>query len=546
MLTKLRLKRFKMFGKDITFDLADRIILAGPNNCGKTTILQALALWARLIELWRLEKGTLKTRIRRVTTTRDRLTALPVRDSRFLWTDAAVAFTEKELPSGKKLGTKKDLLISVEGETAGQRWTVGFDLVYGTKDTLYFKPTDDISEQAIGINIVHVPAMAGLAYEEPRYDKGYQDQLIGMGKSGDILRNLLYEIYSTNKDEWKELVAFIEELFSCKLKPPKYKEGDPYIIIEYKEASRRKNLDLANAGSGFLQVLLILSFFYARKASILLLDEPDAHLHFILERQVYDLIKEIGYKNDCQLIIATHSALIIDETDAEEIMALLPTGARRLVSSDERRRLIRVLRNLKNTEILLAAEEGKILYLEDKSDLRLLRTWAEILEHPSYGYLTRPNVNFLHTNAISKARSNFSDLSFIFESLNGLCLLDNDSDLSKNDDFTANPPVVYWRRREIENYLLLPEVLIRYTKEPLLIEGIFAKELPKDFDVFGDSFFLAHKKASDFLESKLREIGIPLKKRDLYRIAEIMEPDEIHPDVKAKLDVIYDTLSNSK
>lgn len=65
---------------------------------------------------------------------------------------------------------------------------------------------------------------------------------------------------------------------------------------------------------------MLMGFFYARPASILLLDEPDAHLHIVLQKQIYDLLQKISYQRACQLLIATHSEVIIDNTSPEKII----------------------------------------------------------------------------------------------------------------------------------------------------------------------------------------------------------------------------------
>ena len=55
MLTRLAVRHFKLFD-DIELDLGQQVILIGPNNAGKTTALQALALWDVGLERW-LEKA---------------------------------------------------------------------------------------------------------------------------------------------------------------------------------------------------------------------------------------------------------------------------------------------------------------------------------------------------------------------------------------------------------------------------------------------------------------------------------------------------------
>jgi recombinational DNA repair ATPase RecF len=49
MIKEVILRRFKRFQEE-RFDLSGHVILAGPNNCGKTTVLQAIAAWGVGIE----------------------------------------------------------------------------------------------------------------------------------------------------------------------------------------------------------------------------------------------------------------------------------------------------------------------------------------------------------------------------------------------------------------------------------------------------------------------------------------------------------------
>jgi predicted ATP-dependent endonuclease of OLD family len=45
MLTKLTIRNFKLFG-EVEIELSDRVVFVGPNNSGKRSALQALALWS--------------------------------------------------------------------------------------------------------------------------------------------------------------------------------------------------------------------------------------------------------------------------------------------------------------------------------------------------------------------------------------------------------------------------------------------------------------------------------------------------------------------
>ena len=51
MLTKLTIRNFKVFD-EVEIELGDRVVFIGPNNAGKTSALQALALWDVGVKSW--------------------------------------------------------------------------------------------------------------------------------------------------------------------------------------------------------------------------------------------------------------------------------------------------------------------------------------------------------------------------------------------------------------------------------------------------------------------------------------------------------------
>ena len=51
MITKLILRNFKRFVEE-SFEFDSRVILAGQNNFGKTTVIQAIAAWRYALSAW--------------------------------------------------------------------------------------------------------------------------------------------------------------------------------------------------------------------------------------------------------------------------------------------------------------------------------------------------------------------------------------------------------------------------------------------------------------------------------------------------------------
>ena len=75
--------------------------------------------------------------------------------------------------------------------------------------------------------------------------------------------------------------------------------------------------------AGFQQVLMLLTFLHTRPGAVLLLDEPDAHLHMILQDAIYAELRTVAIRQHSQLVIATHSEVIINAVEPRELCAML-------------------------------------------------------------------------------------------------------------------------------------------------------------------------------------------------------------------------------
>ena len=148
MITKVRTRYFKQFAEQ-EFDLADHVILAGPNNSGKTTLLQAITVWYLALQKWRERRGPesgSKARQRTgVPLTRQEFTALPLREMNDLWTDTLTGLRNDDLQEGQKPGQPRVLTIEVEGATPEGTWRLAFEFRYQNTELVYVKPSRSIS-----------------------------------------------------------------------------------------------------------------------------------------------------------------------------------------------------------------------------------------------------------------------------------------------------------------------------------------------------------------------------------------------------------------
>jgi len=588
MIRRVTLRYFKRF-EEQAFDLADAIVLAGPNNSGKSTLLQALAVWNLAVQRWHTEKGEVvpsslgldrssadsppeqvesgKSKARPgVRISRKDFTAIPLRELNLLWHERHTAYRKGEGDPAMKAGTHKLIRIDVAGETNGADWFLPFELRYENPELLYAIPVINdpysiVANVARSVQVVHVPPFSGIGSEETRYDRPYQDLLIGQGKPGDILRNLLLELHqSGSRQDWDQFCEDIRELFGYHLLEPVY-AGRPFIVCEYapgkgdrKAPPSGPRLDVASAGSGFHQVLMLLGFFYARPASVLLLDEPDAHQHVILQKQVFDRLKLVARRRRCQLVIATHSEVLLQNSSVERIISFY-RSPHPLEIDTERDQVREALKRLSAMDLLLAEEANGVLYTEGETDLDIMREWARVLGHPALSFLERP---LWHNNAgrsPQEARAHHFALRAIRSRVKGILLLDGDNRSLPDHELAADGlKIVRWERYEIENYLIVPDALKRFvsqtgdglfkeaaSKAAARAEEYLGAELPPAVlrDPLGRHDYLNSVAASKtILPGFFKAAETDLLKSDYYQIASMMKPEEIHEEVRRKLDEI--------
>ena len=541
MIRTVRIRGFKRFD-EVEFRLPGHVVLAGPNNTGKTTVLQAIASWSLALRRWQeLNNFRLRRGYERAPIARQAFSAVPLRSFDLLWMD-------RRYRGRIEIELRHD---------AG--WSVAMEFIADSTEQIHVRPTREAPSETLrtlDLNTVFVPPMTGLGIEEPLFQPPKIEQLLGLGRPGEVMRNLLVE---TNRDEraWGALKASISKLFGYELLPPD--ASGAHILAEYAMAEGGPRLDVASAGSGFQQVLMLLAFLNTRQGAVLLLDEPDAHLHLILQDAIYYELRTLAALHRSQLIVATHSEVVIDAVEPRELCVMLHEP-RMVADNDERSRLISSLRVLSNADVMQAMGVRGVLYVEDYTDVNILRAWAATLEHRAAGLLdTELMWNPLVFQAQEgrpgiRARDHFEALQLVRTDLPGLELRDGD----------ARPPVpdteitgaglqrLRWRRYEIESYLVHPDAIARFIEAVVgadsaeaHVEDMLAywrDEFPPAVvrDPLGDHEYLNVTKARTRLIPPLLEAaeiyGLPYTR--YHEIAAGMLPEEIHPEVTEKLDAI--------
>ena len=552
MIEKVQLKYFKQF-KGESFDLGNSVVLAGPNNAGKTTLLQAIATWHFAFREWQKKRGMSTAKKRSsVALTRKQFLSVPVQRFNLLWTGASTAL-QKDEGGGKGAATPRIMEITLKGGSeTNDPWEHTMEFRYANSELIYARPADSMTVPSEEIKVVYVPSFSGIETEEKVHTPEYQEWLVGQGKPGDIIRNLLAET-SDIPSEWKKLQEDVEKIFGYHLLKPQHK-GFPFILCEYLPGIPPKRgygglpkLDIASAGSGFLQTLLLLSFFYARPSTVLLIDEPDAHLHVILQKQIYDHLGKVAKERKCQVVVATHSEVVIDNTSPGKIISFYDRP-HMLVNKTERAEVQEALKYLTSMDIL-QADRGKILYVEDDSDFNILRAWVSILNHNLKEWFSDPFYFPIKGNNPKSAKNHFFALRAVNQKMSGVLVLDSDNRNVPDHDVSAEGlKIIRWNRYEIENYLLHHAPIERFIEKEM---GPICSKIAVDKmrDEWPPALLKSPLKNIDFVQNTaaskciLPEIfsatGMNIQKRDYYKLAEEMQKNEIPPEVEEKLNEIY-------
>lgn len=545
MITQLTLHNFKSISEQ-TYSFSHFDLLVGRNNSGKSTILQALAIWQFCLDEFRRAKRRDKKSIQIVL---PNFTALPIPQFNLLWKER----TERHYPV--KNGSKKQERILIEIKVTwrahnGKSYNLAVNLRYASPQTIYAIPAggwenfQQLEKLQLLPIITYVPPFSGLEDHEEWRDEAPLRKQVGKAQPGSVLRNLLLRV---NPQDWREIQQVVKEWFSVDLIPPQYEKGvDTEIVCEYKQG--KKSYDIIAGGSGFHQTLTLLGFLYGYHPSTILLDEPDAHLHANLQRVVLEYFKffhEKSQERNIQFLIATHAEELIRGVEVSQIISLLSQTPQRVQSTPA---ILTAMADVSNLEVTKLVDSPVVLYVEGEDDERLLYNWSKILntEESFRKVCFHIMGGGPKQQMLNDAQRHFAGVRQIIPHAKRLVLFDYDDEDSFHPP-PGNPVLCEWQRKNIDNYLLVPEAWIRAAR-PLLgekavetfIQDFFAAEnltLPPNqtwrhvkaniFQVV-DGKKLLFKKPDCLFQGLQKNFQLKLTRST---VAASMTADEIHEDV---------------
>lgn len=592
----VEIENFKTFGDKIRVDLGHPAVLIGPNNAGKTSVIQALALWSRGVQAWFEKKGKpqQKDSRERLSAGINRLTILevPVSETRFLWNRMRV----------RKGNTPIRMTVNVGVEHGGLVKDCRMVFTQRDSEIIYCRPCDEtLKDDALIQHSGTIPfhllyPMSGIETMETLVPEGRINVLLGQGQTAQVLRNLCYKVVEGDKEkganDWETIRHLMGKLFGVDLSTPGLDEKRGELIVRYRQPGTDSDMDIGLAGRGFQQMLLILAYLHTHKGSVLLIDEPDAHLEVLRQKQVYEMLKDVAAANESQVVVATHSEVILDDAIETNLTLLINGTAADLATMQDVRNSLRTF----GVEHYYKARVcPRILYVEGSTDFDTLKALAAKLEHRAFDVLSG-RINYYYTRNIvpentldnrldrlggafqEDIKRHFNAMKRLVPEFSGLAILDRDQ-RDPPDESTNGLEVMYWRHYEIENYYITPDLILNYVAgvfdqegglftEPnvsvlrgvideRLLESVFGGDR-KQLDEYKKASaslqktLLRNLKMSVFAEGVFEEFArrqnqpVLLRKGEYYLMLPHADPSDIPEEVKQKLDSLAEHFAGIK
>lgn len=290
-------------------------------------------------------------------------------------------------------------------------------------------------------------------------------------------------------------------------------EKNPYLLIQ--EGSFTTEISMMGHG---LQMWMQTMWFLARCSSnsTVILDEPDVYMHADLQRKLIRLLRNEFQ----QVVIATHSIEIMSEVEPESILVIDRNKPKSIFASDFNavQKVLLNIGSIHNIALARLWSARKFLLVEGKDIDILKRLQNTLFKNSSEPFDAIPQMSIGGWGGWSRAvgsklmLKNAGD-----EQIITYCLLDSDyyeeeeisaryAEAKKND---INLKI--WKRKEIENYLIIPSAFRRIIERESgievstnsIIEKIneFCESLKDEFvDLTMDRIHVTHRRRGEFLE----------------------------------------------
>lgn len=523
MITRIKLQRFKKF-RDNEIQLAPFTVLMGENSCGKTTVIQAINLSLNTFaksDLIQEKNGKYVAKSKGIGATT--LPGIGIADFRELYYGK---ISRQSSQMKKNFGAVIELEDEVKNIYRLQVSSLfgGFNLkCLSTEEELKNNP------EIYQYTPLLISGFVGLEESEQRSFPVNIRQHLSSGNVSSIIRNLVLDLKKNNPDNYHKLEERLMKDFGFHLDNVEFNEQkDMYVKAAYSEKLEDKKIsfDFNSSGSGYMQILQILAPIYTvcpHDCKVVLLDEPDAHLHPNMQISLAKSLQKIQKELDIQIIVSTHSSAIIKSVKPGNVVPVSAENYRSVPLSLEEE-VEDCIAQLDNYALAKSVISGKMVFIED-ANLDIWEAFDRVLgTRVFYGANTASiysgrskddKIPFQIKPVLEKFLSKEIEIVFVRDS-DGL----NDEWRSLLNEYSnaKNVKLCVLNRYEIENYILIPKwiynaILKKYPDKDIpSIEEIETKII----EFLKNTITFAKYKYDDVLEDSIFKTGLLLNRQE-YR-----------------------------
>lgn len=275
---------------------------------------------------------------------------------------------------------------------------------------------------------VFVPGLAGVPLREELRTPSVVANGIAQGDSNIYLRNVLYRILK----EPEKLTRFHEVIGSIfeGLEISSTFNPEIHLFIDITVKLNGTKVPLEMVGTGCLQAIQLVAYVTAYNPSLLLLDEPDAHLHPSNQRLLAATLLKISSTGDTKIILASHSRHIFDALahDEQSQVVWLRHGIKQ---PDEDRTDLSVLLDLGALDSfeLFKADKQRIVFLTEDTKVARLKILLQANGLAEEDYFIQP----LHGVNNLSASIPIADF-FVKQAANTWVIIHRDGDCMTDDE----------------------------------------------------------------------------------------------------------------
>lgn len=459
-ITSARFRDFKAF-KDFSVSFRHMNILVGPNNAGKSTVIGALRALSAAMQRararnpepvpapegtrrrgWSLQEDSIPISLENVHTEYESI-------------DSSVEF---RISNGSSLS----LFFPADG---------GSYLIPEHPERVVLSASSFRSQFPLRVGVV--PILGQVEHDEAMVTDETVRRNLATNRASRHFRNYWLRAEADDFSAFRERVR--STWVGMDIERPyvelAHKSGESVVVMFCKE--ERATRELYWAGAGFQVWCQILTHVVREStAQMLVVDEPEIYLHPDVQRQLLTILRDLGP----DVVIATHSSEIVSNAETGEILLVdkRARSAKRVTGIEGVRAALARLGSAQNFALTQLARTQKLIFVEG-SDFKLLALFARKLGLSGLaagtGFATAPTGGFPTPPALRAAVDGMNLAMGTAAKYAGVFDRDYRSDdetLALEAEFRSVLSFArVLRRKELENYLLVPDALDRAIQHAL-------------------------------------------------------------------------------